>query len=1115
MDNRLGRIPRVGLWVIPLPSLSQHPLPTAVAALIALVSLLGLSSVGLAQLPFESSEAAEYTVLLEGPSVGERLRSSRAPDSKNAAIPRQRAAASAALMRRAVVRTQDPVIAAIKALDAQVIGSAQNVLNAVFVRATDEQAAAISDMPGVKGVVRGQRYEPMLKTVSTIVHVSAARIRPTGTQLFGQEMKIGVIDSGLDFDHEAFRDTSLPSLDGYPRGDPQYLDLANTKVIAVRSYVHLLNSRAPATSTPDDNSPWDLSGHGTAVAMIAAGKRVDTPLGRISGIAPKARLGVYKVFGSPGLNFYTADHAVIAALDDAVDDGMDIVNLSLGNPMYYPWDATGQDCGRGFADAVCNPLAVAAQSLVEDLGIAVVAAAGNHGFLGSQPFPAKSTIISPGSAPGVITVGGTGNSASLNESVRVADQAFHARSGTGPAADGPLTAPAVAASEIIDAQGCGQYPDRALAGKIVVIDRGECFFVEKVEQADAAGASGVLVINHDGDDLVEMALLEYTDIPAFFVGGTDGSAIRELLAHPENLLTLDPTPAVSERDWAYVAPRSSRGPNLALLPKPDLVAPGLDVYTAAPKYNDQGNLFAPSGFRTISGTSFAAPVVTGAVAIVWQAYPSFTARQVASALINSASPRVLEDGEPARLTSAGAGVLDIAAALRPNATAVPPSIGFGSVREVSFPVRKEVTIANKANRAQSYLLTIEPRDADANGRVTIDGRRAAVFRLGPRQTKTLQIALEGSQPAPGSYEGRLKLVSLSGFGDVSIPYMYVVGDNEPFDALRFRGRYEIGIEGEVSTETVVARVLDQFGVPVAGRSVQFSADPESIAIRRNSPVTGQTGLIFATVRYDSDPGDQLVVAKVGQLEIRFLYNASGRKPEIASIANSATLSSARGIAPGSLATIAGGKFASHPSGPASVPQVRRLPLSRKGVTVAFDAPGIDVSAAGRLSSISESSLTVQVPWELAGATDAFVKVQSGNRAAPFQFPVAETDPGIFSYPSGNESFVAALRSDGTAVTVGNPAVRGKAVTIAMTGNGPVQSQPPTGSVSSMLNSTVHSPRVWIDGEEADVTYSGLDPSMAGLYLVTAVLPSSLMPGNHPLRVEVDGVSSNEVLLPVQ
>ena len=1080
--------------------------------LVALCVLAGLVPVAPAQPPLEIAGPAEYTVLLDTPSVGERLREF---ESERRSGLRPRAATGAGLMRRAVVRSQDPVIAAISAQGVPVIGTVQNVLNAVFVRATSAQADAIAALPGVRGVVRAQHYEPMLKSVSQIVRVSAARVRLVGTQLFGEGMKIGIIDSGLDFDHEAFRDKSLVALDGYPRGDSKYWNLTSTKVIAVRSYVDLLNSGYPETSTPDDNSPWDSGGHGTAVAMIAAGKRVNTPLGAVSGIAPKARIGVYKVFGTPGLNFYTADQAVLAALDHAVDDGMDIVNLSLGNPTYYAWDARGRDCGRSRLDAPCNPLAVAAQSLVDDFGMVVVAAAGNHGSLGTRSAPAKSSIIIPGTAPGVISVGGTGNSASILESVRVGSQSFSAQSGTGPNADGPLAAPALLASGLGDPQGCESYPANALSGKIAVIDRGNCFFRTKVEHADGAGAVAVVVVNHEGDDLVKMALLESTDIPAFFVGGSDGEAIRELIADPENELTLDPTPTVSDREWAYVAPRSSRGPNLALLPKPDLVAPGLEVYTAAPRYNDQGILFNPSGFETVSGTSFAAPVVTGAAAIVWQAYPSFTARQVASVLINSASREILEDDEPARLTSAGAGVLDIREALLPTATVVPPSIGFGSVKDSAFPVIKQIEVRNKSKRAQSFLLTVEPRDSNASGRVTVNGRSAVRFMSRPGGTSVFRVALEGSRPLPGSYEGRLRLSSLNGWRAVSVPYMYVVGDNEPYDALLFRGRYEVGIEGEESTETVVARIVDRFGVPVAGRRVEFSAVSPSATILRSSRQTGQTGLIFASVRYGPESGEQQVIARVGGLDVPFVYNAAGSRPWIESIADTATNDSTRGIAPGSLARISGSDFALYPSGPVPVPQVRRLPLSRKGITVAFDAPGIDVSVAGRIASVDENSVTVHVPWELAGAARGFVKVRTANHSEPFQFQLVEANPAVFMYSHGTEPFAAALRAGGAPVTVENPATPGEAVTILMTGNGPVQSPPPTGAAGTRFNSTIYPPGVWIGSESAEVSYSGLDPGMAGLYLVTARVPDALEPGNHSLRVEVNGTYSNDVLLPVQ
>ena len=1080
--------------------------------LLALVAAFAFSSAAPAQMPPQSGESSVYTVLLASPSVGERLRE---PPSKGGSFPAPRSQAGMVSMRRAVARAQDPVINDLESRGFEVLGSVRNVLNAVFVRASPEQAEAIGAMQGIAGVSRGRRYEPMLKSVSEIVRVSSARVRISGFELYGDGLKIAIIDSGLDFDHEAFEDGSLAALAGYPKGDPEYISLASPKVVAVRSYVESLNSKSIYSSSPDDYSPWDVSGHGTAVAMIAAGRRIETAVGAVSGIAPNARIGVYKVFGSPGLNFYTADHVVIMAIEDAVADGMDVLNLSLGNPTYYAWNASGSDCGRSSSIAPCDPLVAAAQSAVEDFGRVVVVAAGNYGLRGSHSVPARTTINSPGDAPFVITVGETGNAVVLKESVRIGELSFEASSGTGPDADGPLTAPAALASEFGDRLACAPFPEKTFLGRIAVIDRSECFFVTKVEHADAAGAAGVLVINHEGDDLVEMALLEDTDIPAFFVGGTDGAAIREAISEMQVPLTLDPTPNPSEQDWQFVAPQSSHGPTLSLHPKPDLVAPGLNVYTASPRYNDEGILFTPGGFRAVSGTSFAAPVVSGAAALVWQSFPSLTARQVSSALINSAKPLTLEDGELAPLAAAGAGALDIHAALRPTALMVPPSIGFGSILNSPFPIRRMLSVTNKSSRPQAFLLLIEPQNEDPNARLTIDGRQAAVFRLAANATTELEIALAGSRPQPGLYEGRLRLISLSGQGEVFVPYLFVLGDSEPFNSIQFQGRSDVGIAGEEATKSLVARVLDQYGAPVTGRPVSFRAAEGSPSILRSSPTSGPTGLIFATVRYEAEPGQQSVVAEIGDLEITFSFEASGSKPVIRAIANSASLASSSGIAAGSLATIDGGQFAAFPSGLADVPQVRPLPISRKGVTVAFDAPERDVSVAGRVYFADESSVIVQVPWELAGAESAYVSVRAGNRTAPFEFDLVAADPGIFSYQLEGQSYAMALHSDGTQVTADAPARHGEAVTISMTGNGPVRSPPATGTAGDMLAPTLSTPDVRIGGLPGDVTYSGLGPGMAGLYLVTVVIPEMLVPGDHSVQVSIGRSSSNEALLPVE
>ena len=1079
------------------------------------VTALGFTPAAFAQgLPVDDGPGA-YTVLLESPSVGERLREST--NSKQASPLPRRDATSVGFMRRAVAVAQAPVINLIEAEGGQVFGSARHVLNAVFVRATPREAEAIRSLPGVSAVVPSRRHDAMVMGVSDIVNVSAARMRPVGSPLDGEGMKIAIIDSGLDFDHAAFQDDSLTPIPGYPKGDPEYLEYATNKVISVRSYVEMLNSKDPDSSTPDDYTPRDVGGHGTAVAMVAAGASVETDLGEFSGIAPKARIGVYKVFGTPGVNFHTADHAVIAAIDDAILDGMDILNLSLGHLAFWKWDSTGRDCGRGVSTTACDPLAAAAQNAVVDFGKVVVVAAGNGGLRGSHELPSLNTVNSPGNAPAVIAVGGIGNAYSdFRESVQVGSQSFTALSGLGPTPDGPLTASAKLASDLGEAVGCESYGEGALEAVIAIVDRGECLFQRKVEHADAAGAVGVLVVNHEGDELVAMARLDETDIPAFFIGATDGETLRSQLAGAENVITLDPTPVAEDQSWNYVWPSTGRGPTLSLYPKPDIAATAHLVYTAVPRYNDQGNLFAPSGFAQLSGTSFAAPIVAGAAALVWQAHPALSARQVSSALINSADEgAVLEDDVFARLASVGAGVLDIQAAIGAVATAVPSSVGFGSLGNVTLPVRRTLVIANNLQRTESFQLNVEARDSDSRAQVMIDGSRSRRLRLAPGGSIELAITLTGTRPPPGSYEGRLKLTGLGGSGSISIPYLYVVGDNEPYNALPIQGQFATGVEGERTRQTLVARVTDQFGAPVTDRPVSFTVTKGAGWIESSTSSSGSTGLIFARVRYGPEADSQSVVATIGDLDLTFTYEATATVPEISSIHNAASESSAQGVAPGSLVTIRGIGFADYASGPPQEYQAGRLAVTRKGVSVTFDSVTQGVSAPGRIFEIGEDWVTVQVPWELDEWNTGFVKVRSGQNSEPFIFQLTSADPGIFSHDVDGQAMAWATVSDGSLVSADAPAQRGGEVTFVTTGNGAVVTSPPNGEASEVMVETVETPVVRIGGVAAEVTYSGLNPGTAGLYLVGAIVPESLEPGTHAVQVIVNSATSNSVHLPVQ
>ena len=231
-------------------------------------------------------------------------------------------------------------------------------------------------------------------------------------------IKIGVLDTGIDQTHPAFQDSSLQMPPGFPKctnGHPEDCAWTNNKVIVARSYIRLLSAGSNASNPavddlPDDYSPRDRDGHGTGVASAAAGVPVTVPAVSttggsitIQGMAPKAYLGNYRIFGSPGVAEFATDQTMIQAVEDAVSDGMDVITTSIGF--------------SALSDAASDPVAAAFEAAVK-AGAVVIAAAGNGNDNGYQ-YPAFNTILSPSIAPDVISVGGTENSHVFLPSVSV------------------------------------------------------------------------------------------------------------------------------------------------------------------------------------------------------------------------------------------------------------------------------------------------------------------------------------------------------------------------------------------------------------------------------------------------------------------------------------------------------------------------------------------------------------------------------------------------------------------------------------------------------------------------------------------------------------------------
>ena len=1078
---------------------------------VAKIALLAV----LATMPVSARDAVRnYTVLLNEPAVNQMLPATTRKPDRRILLEQPRLQE----LTRQAEAAQLPVKIAIRALGVKVAGSVCHTLNAIFIRATKQQVEQLKRLAGVKRVDRARRFKLLTNAAGEIVGAPAAWSTMGGIENAGAGLKIGILDTGIDIDHPAFADPTLRAPPGFPKGRPEDLAFTNNKVIAARSYVGLLNPLAVEASRPDDTTPRDRVGHGTAVATIAAGRRVTAPAATLTGVAPKAFLGNYKIFGSPDINEFSNGNAVIAAIDDAVTDGMDIISISFGAVAQFPFDEQGAACSDD-PEAFCDPVARAAQNAMELDGVVIVAAAGNAGAFGEQQFPTLNSISTPASAPAVIAVGATVNSREFVRSVRFAGQTATAISGAGPKPGAPLSTEATDTASLGDSFGCALFPADSLRGKTAIIARGDCSFELKVENAAAAGAVAALVTNVDGqDEPFVMEGLETSSIPAFMIGADAGNDLRRAVQlSPNTTVTLDP--ALTPRPFApdRVAPFSSRGPAPGGAIKPDIVAPGTFIYAGAQNFDRNGDTFDKTRFMSVDGTSFAAPFVAGAAALVKQRHPEFTAAQVKSALVNTATPEVFEPGAGgeafiARTTSIGAGLLNIPAALDPSSTAEPAMISFGEVGAAQLPVERSLTLTNPGTTTATYQLTVIPYDEDTAARVLIEGEASINGDLDGGESATLQLTLAGSRPSPGAYEGEIRIQPLSGGADLRVPYYYVVGDGVPANSFAIAGTGVIGTVSEPNPEFLILRVIDQFGQAIANLPVQFNVVAGGGAIIASDPNTDPFGVAAADVDMGPEIGSQEFEATAGGLTIPF-FNGARLKPAIGGIVNAAGFAAGRPVAPGSLISIFGANLSEFPGSASSLP----LPIALKHTSVSFDFPEEGISVPGPLIFASRNQLNVQVPWELAGLNFAFAKVRIEDSASfVFEVPLADHAPGIFEFDLGGTRYGVVTHGDGNVVTAQNPTRPGETVVVYGTGFGPVDSPQENGlAAANQLTRTRRLPEVRVAGQQGTVSFSGLTPGFVGLYQINAKMPASLPSGSRQMMVIANGIESNSVAVAIQ
>jgi len=1173
-----------------------------------------------------------YALVLEDPAVGDRFTTREATHSVEAENYRGEIQARQADLRQELASRKFAVVGAVDTLS-----------NAIFVATTPDRAGELTALPGVKGVIEMRPMKPRLNAATTLANAPAAWTALGGQSSAGKGIMVGVIGSGIDQTHPGFQDPSLSMPPGFPKCTPNSADCdyTNNKVIVARSYVRELSvgsSSDPTAvandSSPDDYSPRDRSGEGTAIASVIAGNLLGGAAPLFSGMAPKAWLGNYRVESSPGMpvgagrNF---ESVYIQALNDAFNDGMHIVNISAGTiAIYGPLD-TGSVCGQA-AGVPCDFLAYNFEKAAQ-LGMVITAAAGDDGENGYGFFNTGQTgfslISSPATAPSVIAVGASMNSHVLQPSVSVVGgpstlqgilaQTSDAYSGdiVSGAFSGAWTLPVVDAAQAgNDGFACAALPAFALYNAIALIEQGNCSFNAKATNASNAGALGIIFYMNTSGAATPVETQDSSgNVPLFgpvvMIAQSDGRNLKSYIdSHPGSSVLMDPAgteapvATYNQQAASLYAPGfqpalaanqllafSSPGPvpgTLAM--KPDIVATGGSdpqdgptsnaanaalqdsyffganaMYMATQSFDQSSDMYSANGYIAASGTSFSAPLVAGAAALLMQLHPTYTAAQIKALLMNTAAEDtgVLGDnwGDNVDALNVGAGRLDVGAATRSAVIAQvvtsdgtnPVSVSFGAV--TTLPVSRQIRIVNLGT-APASLSVAATAPADANG---VRAARATVAVNAPSVTvaggasATITLTLSGSVSTADEYTGA---VFISGAGvAIRVPYLFVApsGKVNDMQAIQY-GQIDKFAQGSFETipngdgGALQIKLIDASGIPVANAPVSFSVSPRNSATLKSvgghpacSPAsTGITAMcnsdaygvawveVFGGASVSASP---TVTATAAGMSIPFsgvIIDA----PTVTSIGESAA--GGTSIAAGSYISIYGTNLANPNSvgnntflggdAPAFLP----YPMNLDGVTVSFDIPGsydgqpADYNGAPAFFTFvsqAGTQLNVMIPWELQGATSALVKITVDGivNSNLVTIPLVTYAPQLFQ----NGGLAAAIDAttygaNPSAISALNPAHAGDSVQLYGNGLGPVYNQPASGAVAAFnpLPATKSLCTVTVGGQNAPVSYCGLAGYPAE-YQINITVPSGLAAGNQPVVLTTGGVSSKAANLPIK
>ncbi|PEC48763.1 hypothetical protein COJ46_02945 [Bacillus sp. AFS077874] len=530
--------------------------------------------------------------------------------------------------------------------------------------------------------------------LNNMEQIGAEKLHKEG--ITGKGIKVGVIDTGIDYTHPDIKDV-------YKGG----YDFVNNDSDPMEStYDDWKKSGQPEIS-PTSGEPW-YTAHGTHVSGIIAGTGKNKSDFAITGVAPEVELYGYKVLGPYGSG---SSNTILAGIEKAVEDKMDVINLSLGAPVANPLD----------------PLAVAINNATL-AGTVCVLAAGNAG-------PTQYTIGSPASSALGITVGASSSPITVQTSNAVATSATETVKLDNMRILGSdyTNLNSLKGSNLpIVYVGKGQVSDyngKNVKDKIVLMERGDLTLNVKIKNAKANGAKAVIMFNNiNGETYIPYYFGNNFDfIPTFSIPNDQGTKLVNMLSKGNVNVTMNDFGSF-DTEGDKLADFSSKGPARRYYDiKPEVTAPGVAVFSSIPAYyngvthkDDYEHAYA-----RFDGTSMAAPHVTGSAALILQAHPDYTPEQVKLALMNSAdalngSYSVFEEGsgridaDEAVHSSIQIGVNDDAPTLDENGNKmmIPETAGdlsYGGIvsTDEDYTDKKTIELTNNSDKDKVFDVKVQ------------------------------------------------------------------------------------------------------------------------------------------------------------------------------------------------------------------------------------------------------------------------------------------------------------------------------------------------------------------------------------------------------------------------